>query len=222
METIIIILLVIIAFFLWKIYRQKEDEKDAIASGKADVEYEKNRKERFKDYPHLFEKINDSWIEVFAQQSNIDGKDYLLKSMFYLMLGESTKIDYSEGSVKYDSLWDATKELLEHLEKFHEGSIVEHEIALATYWQLAATRMGELIKERPNTGSLSSGAHTAEIEGKELEKAPFTDIEKIASLFPKKADHPEKEITFFNKDGSFPRESKGSAFIDKKMKALGL
>ena len=29
--------------------------------------------------------------------------------MFYLMLGESTKIDYSEGSVKYDSLFDATK-----------------------------------------------------------------------------------------------------------------
>ncbi len=112
------------------------------------------------------------------------------------MVGESTKIDYSEGSMKYDSLWDATKELLEHLEKFHEGTVVEHEIALATYWQLAATKMGELIEARPNTGSLSSGAHTAEIEGEEVEKAPFTDIENIVSLFPKKANHSEKEITF--------------------------
>ena len=220
--TLLYILLAIIAFILWKIYRQKESEKEQITNEKSDAEYEKNRKERFKDYPHLFEKVDDSWIEVFARQSNIDGKDYLLKSMFYLMLGESTKIDYSEGSVKYDSLWDTTKELLEHLEKFHEGSVIEHEIALATYWQLAATRMGELIKERPNTGSLSSGAHTAEIEGEELEKAPFTDIEKIASWFPKKANHPAKEITFFNADGSFPRESKGSATIDKKMSDLGL
>jgi len=222
METIIVIILAIIAYYLWKIYRQKEDEKEAIANEKSDAEYENNRKERFKDYPHLLDKVDDSWIEVFSRQSNIDGKDYLLKSMFYLMLGESTKIDYSEGSMKYDSLFDATKELLEHLEKFHEGSIVEHEIALATYWQLAATKMGELIKERPNTGSLSSGTHTAEIEGEELEKAPFTDIENIASLFPKKAHHPSHEITFFNKDGSFPRESNGSALIDKKISDLGL
>jgi hypothetical protein len=218
---ILYIILAIIAYYLYRIYRQKEAEKEAITNEKSDAEYEKNRKERFKDYPHLFEKIDDSWIEVFSRQSNIDGKDYLLKSMFFLMVGESTKIDYSEGSMKYDSLFDATKELLEHLEKFHEGSIVEHEIALATYWQLAATKMGELIKERPNTGSLSSGAHTAEIEGEELEKAPFTDIEKISELFPKKANHPAHEITFFNKDGSFPRESKGSALIDKKIEVLG-
>jgi len=220
--TFLYILLIIIAFILWKIYRQKENEKEQIANEKADAEYEKGRKEKFKDYPHLFEKIDDSWIEVFSRQSNIDGKDYLLKSMFFLMVGESTKIDYSEGSTKYDSLWDATKELLEHLEKFHEGSVVEHEIALATYWQLAATKMGELIQSKPNTGSLKSGAHTAPIEGEELEKAPFTDIENIASWFPKKTNHPAHEITFFNKDGSFPRESKGSAIIDEKIKALGL
>jgi hypothetical protein len=219
--TFLYIILGIIAYYLYRIYRQKEDEKETIANEKSDAEHEKNRKERFKDYPHLFEKINDSWIQVFAQQGNIDGKDYLLKSMFFLMVGESTKIDYSDGSIKYDSLWDATKELLEHLEKFHEGSVIEHEIALATYWQLAATKMGELIGERPNTDSLSSGAHTAEIEGEELEKAPFTDIEEIISWFPKKANHPAHEITFFNKDGSFPRESKGSAFIDEKIKALG-
>jgi len=220
--TLIYVLLAIIAYYIYRIYRQKEDEKNAIYNERLDAEYEKNRKEKFKDYPHIFEKIDDSWIQVFAGQGNIDGKDYLLKSMFYLMLGESTKIDYSEGSTKYDSLWDVTKELLEHLEKYHEGSVLEHEIALATYWQLAATRMGELIEERPNTGSLSSGAHTAEIEGEELEKAPFTDIQKIASWFPKKANHPAHEITFFDKDGSFPRESKGSEIIDKKMEVLGV
>ena len=219
---ILYIILAIIAYYIYRIYRQKEDEKDAIYNEKLDVEHEQARKEKFKDYPHLFEKIDDSWIEVFSRQSNIDGKDYLLKSMFYLMLGESTKIDYSEGSVKYDSLFDTTKELLEHLEKFHEGSVVEHEIALATYWQLAATKMGELIKEKPNTKSLSSDAHTSPIEGEELEKAPFTDIEKISELFPKKANHPVHEITFFNKDGSFPRESKGSALIDEKMSTLGI
>lgn len=220
--TFIYILLAIIAFILWKIYRQKQNEIDQVASEKADAEYEQNRKEKFKDYPHLIDKIDDSWIQVFARQSNIDGKDYLLKSMFFLMVHESTRIDYSEGSTKYDSLWDATKELLEHLEKFHEGSVVEHEIALATYWQLAATKVGELIEAKPNTGSLSSGAHTAEIEGEEIEKAPFTDIENIAAWFPKKHNHPDKEITFFNEDGSFPRESKGSELIDKKMSDLGL
>jgi len=131
--TILYIILAIIAYYIYRIYRQKEDEKEAVADEKFDAEWEQKRKEKFKDYPHLFEKIDDSWIELFSRQSNIDGKDYLLKAMFYLMLGESTKIDYSEGSVKYDSLFDATKELLEHLEKFHEGSVVEHEIALATY-----------------------------------------------------------------------------------------
>ncbi len=223
MEILIVIILAIIAYYIYRIYRQKEDEKEAIADEKFDVEWEQKRKEKFKDYPHLFEKIDDSWIEVFSHQGDIDGKDYLLKSMFYLMLGESTKIDYSEGSMKYDSLFDCTKELLEHLEKFHEGSVIEHEIALATYWQLATTRMGELIKEKPNTKSLSDpDTHTSPIEGEELEKSPFTDIEKIVSWFPKKANHPDHEITFFNKDGSFPRESKGSTLIDKKMDVLGV
>src|SRR3989338_2138304 len=110
--TFIYILLAIIAFILWKIYRQKEDERDAIYNEKLDAEHEQAREKKFKDSPHLIDKIDDSWIEVFSRQSNIDGKDYLLKAMFYLMLGESTKIDYSGGSVKYDSLWDVTKELL--------------------------------------------------------------------------------------------------------------
>lgn len=219
MDFLLLFILVVIAYFLWKIYRQKEDEKEAIANEKSDAEYEQKRKEKFKDYPHLFGKIDDSWIQVFGSQ--VKNGIPLLKVMFFLMVGESTKIDYSEGSTKYDSLWDVTKELLEHLEKFHGGSITEHEIALTTYWQLAATEMEKLIKENPNTGSLSSGAHTSPIAGEKLEAAPFTDIEKIASLFPKKANHPAHEISFFDEKGEFPRKSKGSPHIDEKIKVFG-
>jgi hypothetical protein len=219
METIVVILLAIIAYILWRIYRQKEDEKQAITDEKFDTEQEQQRKEKFKDYPHLFGNVDDSWIDTFSSQA--DRGIPLLKVMFFLMVHESARIDYSEGSAKYDSLWDVTKELLEHLEKYHEGSLLEHEIALTVYWQKAATEMEKLIEESPNTGSLSSGAHTSAVVGGKIEKAPFTDIEKIASLFPKKTNHPKKEITFFNKDGSFPRKSKGSAHIDEKIKALG-
>lgn len=215
------ILLAVIAYILWRIYRQKQDVIDQAASEKFDAEWEAKKKEEYKDYPHLYGKLEGNWLEVFALHAKNPG--HLLKLMFYLMLGESTKIDYSEGSLKYDSLWDCSKELLEHLEKYHEGTTAEHEIALCTYWQIAATEVGELLKKKPNTKSLSSpDAHTAEIEGKEIETEPFTNIEKITSLFPKKANHPVKEITFFNADGSFPRESKGSALIDKKMSDLGL
>lgn len=215
------ILLAVIAYILWRIYRQKQDVIDQVASEKFDAEWEAKKKEEYKDYPHLYGKLEGNWLEVFALHAKNPG--HLLKLMFYLMLGESTKIDYSEGSLKYDSLRDCSKELLEHLEKYHEGTTAEHEIALCTYWQIAATEVGEILKKKPNTKSLSSpDAHTAEIEGKEIETEPFTNIEKITSLFPKKADHPAKEITFFNADGSFPRESKGSALIDKKMSDLGL
>src|SRR3989338_805386 len=162
--TFVYILLAIIAFILWKIYRQKEDEKQVITVEKHDAEWEARKKEEFKDYPHLYGKLEGNWLEVFALHAKNPG--HLMKMMFYLMLGESTKIDYSEGSMKYDGLWDFSKELLEHLEKYHEGTVTEHEIALCTYWQIAATEVGELIKKKPNTGSLSYGAHTSEIGGK--------------------------------------------------------
>ncbi|MCX6746103.1 MAG: hypothetical protein NTX00_03750, partial [Candidatus Parcubacteria bacterium] len=65
--------------------------------------------------------------------------------------------------------------------------------------------------------------------GKDLEtikkifqSPPFTDIQKITSWFPKKVNHPAKEISFTDEKGSFPRESKGSALIQEKLKALGL
>lgn len=218
--TLVYILLAIIAFILWKIYRQREQEKEEVASEKFDAEWEAKKKEEFKDYPHLYGKLEGNWLEVFALHAK--NPEHLLKMMFYLMLGESTKIDYSEGSLKYDALWDCSKELMEHLEKYHEGTITEHEIALCTYWQMAAEKASELIEQSPEKHLSDSGKEWAPIEGSKIEAEPFTNIEKITSLFPKKANHPEKEITFFNPDGSFPRESKGSELIDKKMSDLGL
>jgi hypothetical protein len=220
MITLIVILLAIIAYILWRIYRQKEDEKEAIADSKNEAEWEAQKKEKYKDYPHIYGKLKGNWLEVFADMAEKGIPQ--LKMQFMLMVQESVKIDYSEGSVKYDSLWDASKELLEHLEKYHEGTTLEHEIALTAYWQEAATAMGELVKENPNTGSLKSGAHTSEVAGEKVETAPFTDIENIAAIFPKKHNHPDKEITFFNADGSFPRKSEGSTLIDEKIKALGI
>lgn len=208
MNTLAVILLAVIAYILWRIYRQREDEKAEIANEKFDAEWEQKKKEEFKDYPHLYGKLEGNWLEVFAThaQNNIP----LLKLIFYLYLGESTKMDYSDGSVRWDTLWDISEELLEHLEKYHEGSIIEHEIAVATYWQVAAEAMGELIKEN------------SVVEGNKLEVDPFTNITKIVLLFPKKTNHPAQEISLLDEKGIFPRSSKGSAHIQEKLKALGL
>ena len=212
MEILVIILLAVIAYMLWRIYRQRENEKIEIADKEADKEFEiereQERKERFKDYPHLLGKLEGNWLDVFALDA--ENKLPLLKLAFMLMLPESVKMDLSEGSMKYDNLWGLTEELLEHLEKFHEGSVIEHEIAVCTYWQICATAVGELIKENP------------EIEGKKLEVEPYTNIKKIVDLFPKKSNHPAKEISFVDEKGVFPRKSKGSVYISGKMKAQGL
>src|SRR3989344_480846 len=101
---ILYIILAIIAYYMYRIYRQKEDEKEAIASEKFEAEWEAKEKEEFKDYPHLYGKLEGNWLKVFALHAKNPGD--LMKIMFYLMLGESTKIDYSEGSMKYDGLWD--------------------------------------------------------------------------------------------------------------------
>jgi flavodoxin len=217
---ILYILLAVIAYILWRIYRQREDEKIETYNEKVDLIHEQERKVKFKDYPHLYGKLEDNWLDVFAH--HYESGLPLLKIAFLLMLGESTKIDYSEGLMKYDSLWDVSKELLEHLEKYHEGTIAEFEIAICTYWQIAAGAVGELIKQSPEKHLSDAGKEWAPIEGNKIEAKPFTNIEKITSLFPKKANHSEKEITFFKKDGSFPRESEGSTLVDEKIRALGL
>lgn len=213
--TIIYILLAIIAYFLYRIYRQKEDERELIADEKFEKEWEEKQKDRFKDYPHLYGKLEGNWLDVFAHHAE-NGLP-MLNLAFVLYLNESTKIDFSEGSQKWDNLWDLTEELLEDLEKYHEGTTTEHLIAVCTYWQIAAEAMGELIKQEPNTKSLSSDTHTAEISGEKLQKKPFTDIKNILTLFPKKDNHPTEEINFVDEEGNFPRESEGSEMIRNRI-----
>lgn len=221
METLIVILLAVIAYTLWRMYRQREQEREEIASEKHDVELEAKRKERFKDYPHLYGKLEGNWLDVFA--AHYENGLPLLKIAFLLMLGESVKLDYSEGSMKWDMLWYSAEDLLEHLEKFHEGTTAEHEIAVCTYWQIAATDIGELVaKSQEKTVDPKSNRPHAPIEGKKLETAPYTNISKIAGLFPKKTNHPDSEISFVDDKGSFPKESKGSTYVHEKLKALGL
>lgn len=205
MDTIIIILLVLITYFLWKIYNQREEEK---IETRAKEHHDQKETELRDKYPHLVEKLEKNWLEVFDH--NAEAGASLLQISFWLYAEESTKIDFSEGSFKWDNLWDITKELLEHLEKFHEGSTLEHEIAVANYWKMAAEAVGELVEESP------------EIKGAKLEVEPFTNINDIMSIFPKKDNHPDKELSFFDEKGSFPRESEGSAYIEKKLENLGL
>src|SRR5574337_1210177 len=123
MGILVIILLAIIAYILWKIYRQKEDEKEQIDNEKSDAEYEAKKKERFKDYPHLYGKLEGNWLDVFAMHA--ERGTPLLNLAFMLYLQESTKIDFSEGAHKWDILWDLTEEILEDLEKNHEGTNTE-------------------------------------------------------------------------------------------------
>jgi len=53
--------------------------------------------------------------------------------------------------------------------------------------------------------------------GKRLEVEPYTNIEEILSLFPKKANHPAKELLFRDENDNFPRESKGSKMIHERI-----
>lgn len=98
MNIFAIILLAVIAYMLWRIYRQREDEKIEIYNEKLDVKHEQERKEKFKDYPHLYGKLEGNWLDVFAHHAENDIP--LLKLAFLLYLGESTKIDLSDGARK--------------------------------------------------------------------------------------------------------------------------
>ncbi len=203
-------MLAIIAYFLYKIYNQREVEKNEAKAEAYRQKKELEEKELKEKYPHLLGNIQGVWLELF-------GKVYIekdlpfLKAAFLIYLKESTQIDLSEGSFKWDALWDITEELLEHLEKYHKGNEHEFEIAVITYWQEAAEAVGELIKLNP------------EIEGSKLEVEPYTNIAKITSWFPKKEDHPAKEFLFIDEQtGAFPRKSEGSEAIKQRLKDLGL
>lgn len=213
--TLLYILLAIIAYILWRIYRQKEDEKDAIYNEKLDAEHEQERKEKFKDYPHLYGKLEGNWLQVFAHQAENDIP--LLNMAFMLYLQESLKMDLSEGSQKWDTIWNLTEELLEHLEKYHEGSLNEHLIAVCAYWQISAEAIGIYIENNPNKYITKSGKTNSPIDGKELQGDPYVNIKEIMSLFPKKNDHPDRAFLFTDKNGNFPRESKGSKLIHERI-----
>ncbi len=203
MSTLAIILLAVIAFILWRIYRQREQERAEVAAEKFEAKREQMEKEMRTKYPHVLNKLESNWDEVFIHHAERGAP--LLNLAFLLYLGESTKIDLSEGSQKWDTLWDLTEELLEHLETYHEGSTTEHLIAVCAYWQVAAEAVGELVKENP------------EIEGSKMEVEPYTSIAKITALFPKKSHHPDNEIMFHDPEGKFPRESKGAKSVHDRI-----
>lgn len=211
METIGIILLAIIAYFLWKIYHQRENEKIEIYNEKIDAGNEQERKEKFKDYPHLIENIDYSWLELFGKLY-VEKDTPHLKAAFLIYLKEAndTKLDMMEVDRLFDLLWNLSEELLEHLEKYHESTKYEYEIAILTYWQVAAQEADSFVGKDLETIK------------KMFQSAPFTDMQKIASWFPKKANHPEKELSCVDEKGVFPRESKGSTLIRDRLKALGL
>jgi hypothetical protein len=204
------ILLAIIAYFLWRIYRQKEEEKEQIANEKFDTELEAKKKEEFNDYPHLIGNLEYTWLKLF-------GKVYIEKNiphlkaafLMYLKEANNTQLDMRVDRL-FDGTWDLTEELLEHLGKYHECAKYEAEIAIITYWQTIAQEAESF-----------TGKDFETIKQK-FQSAPFTDIQKIPSWFPKKNNHPEKEFSFSDNKGNFPRESKGSPDVKKKLKALGL
>jgi len=204
--AILYILLAIIAYYIYRIYRQREDERELISNKKFETEWETNKKEEFKDFPNLIGRIDYTWLELF-------GKLYVEKDfphlnaafMLYLKEANNTKLDIIEVDHLFDSLWDLTEELLEHLEKYHESNKYEYEIAIITFWQLVAQEAESFIGKDFETIK------------KMFQSAPFTDIEKITSWFPKKDNHPVEELSFRDKDGNFPRKSEGSKIIHKRI-----
>lgn len=214
---ILYILLAIIAYYICRIYRQKEDEREAIADEKYDAEYEARKKEEFKDFPHLIGNVDYTWLELFGRlyvetdknhpgRWQNGGSPHLNAAfMMYLKEANNTKLDIMEVDHLFESLWDLTEELLEHLEKYHESTKWEYEIAIIAFWQQAAQEAESFMGK------------DFEAIKKMFQSAPFTDIEKITSWFPKKDNHPHEEILFRDENGNFPRESKGSEMVHKRI-----
>ena len=85
------------------------------------------------------------------------------------------------------------------------GSSYEYEIAIITYWQLIAQEADSFVGK------------DLEAIKKAFQSAPFTDIEKIPSWFPKKDNHPSKEFSFRDEKGNFLIESEGSKIIHERI-----
>lgn len=207
MSTIVVILLGVIAYILWKIYRQKEEEKEQTINEKLETEWAANEREEFKDYPHLIGNIDYAWLKLFGKLYVEKGMSHLNAAfLMYLKESNNTKLDM-EVDVLFSSVWDLTEELLEHLEKYHVSTKYEYEIAIITYWQLIAQEADSFVGK--DLDSIKEA----------FQSAPFTDIEKISSWFPRKDDHSGEEISFTDENGNFPRESKGSTLIHDRITA---
>ncbi len=224
--TLVIILLAIIVYFLWKIYNQREEEKNEakvkadneekeVERKKIEEEDEANREREEKEfkekyqvkYPHLIGKIEDTWLETFGGMYVEKGLPHLKAAeMMYIQASNNTRQSVGVDFM-FDALWDLSKELLEHLEKYHEGTVHEFDIAIVTYWQIAVTKADSFIGEK-NPATLR----------KLFQSSPFTDIQNIPSWFPRKQTHPKDEISFVDeKNNSFPR---GLDNFEEKVKAL--
>ena len=204
--TIVYILLAVIAFILWRIYRQKEEEKEKISNEKFDAEWEQKKKEEFKNYPHLIGKVDYTWLKLFGKVFVEKDTSHINAAfLIYVKEANNTKLDIIEVDHLFESLWDLTEELLEHLEKYHESTKYEYEIAIITFWLLAAREAESFLGKDIKTIT------------KMFQSAPFTDIEKISSWFPKKDNHPGKELSFRDEKGNFPRKSEGSKLIHKRI-----
>jgi len=175
-----------------------------------EAEWEQKRKEEFKRYPHLIGNVSYTWLNLFGKVYLEKGFPHLKAAyLIYLQTSNNTKLDM-QADLLFSSLWNLSEELLEHLEKCHESSEYEYEIAILTYWQTIAEKDESLIGKDAKTLKTI------------FQSPPFTDIQKIASWFPKNTNHPVKEISYTDEDGTFPRKSNGSTLIEEKLKALGL
>jgi hypothetical protein len=203
---LVVILLAIIAYFLWKIYNQREQEKTETKAQKFLGEHDREKQEVHEKYPHLVGKVEHGYLMAFANVAKKGVPVWKGSWMSYVQV--STKIDFSPGARDWDNLWFLGEELLEHLDKYHEGSPAEHELAICIYWQVAAEAGGKLAKENP------------QIDEKKFDVPPYTNIEKIASWFSTHEKHPTKEISFRDEKGYFPRKSEGSVHVRDKLKGL--
>lgn len=215
METAIVILLAVIAYILWKSLKLKEQEREEHLAAEWDREQKNKAEATRQKYPYITGKANPNWIELFGERINDSSRERLLKMAWLLYMGELKNVPH-EGElivseIDYDNLWCLTEELYEHLEKYHQGNKIEKMIALAAYWQEAATKVGEIFEINPK------------FTNTEFDKPPFTDLEKIVHWFPKNTDHPVEEFSCReSKTGKFPRGSSGSEYTHEEMKRQGV
>jgi hypothetical protein len=164
MEIIVIVLLGVIAYMLWRIYHQKEEEKIAnemkqrseFEKSKSDAADETNyqwKKEDFgKDYPNLIENMNWASLKTYGRDFFKMGYNPLsvacniyLKEANHSKHSSLNRIASRELDELFYSLWNLSEELLEHLEKYHKSTKYEYEIAILNYWSLVAKGSDSLV-----------------------------------------------------------------------------